>query len=80
MATGWHNALAQWWFHGESSIPVGAYTVEFKSVTGWTNAIFCRGVMISNGGTATASETYVQQLGLQSLSTLIPMPSTPPGP
>jgi hypothetical protein len=46
----------------DSRIPVGSYTVEFKSVTGWTTPSSA-GVTISNGVTATVSRTYVQQLG-----------------
>jgi Abnormal spindle-like microcephaly-assoc'd, ASPM-SPD-2-Hydin len=64
------DAGAQWkrvgtatWFNSgstESSIPVGAYTVEFKPVTGWTTPSSA-GVTISNGVTATIGRTYVRK-------------------
>ena len=46
----------------ENSIPVGTYTVEFKTVTGWT-APSSVGVTISIGQTETTSGTYIQQVG-----------------
>ena len=36
VATRGNHDMVQQLVHGESSIPVGAYTVEFKDVTGWT--------------------------------------------
>ena len=61
MAADRHDALAEQRFHGDR-IPVGSYTVEFKSVTGWTSPASAA-VTITNGATTTASGTYVQQVG-----------------
>ncbi len=61
----WRRVGTATWFNGgstETGIPVGAYTVEFKPVTGWTTPSSVA-VTISNGVTATASGTYVQQVG-----------------
>ena len=61
----WRRVGTTTWFGGgstETGIPVGAYTVEFKSMAGWTTPSSVA-VTISNGVTATASGTYVQQVG-----------------
>jgi hypothetical protein len=61
----WRRVGTTTWLNGgstETGIPVGAYTVEFKSMTGWTTPSSVA-VTISNGATATASGTYVQQVG-----------------
>jgi hypothetical protein len=71
----WRRVSTTPWLDGgstETGIPVGSYTVEFKTVAGWTTPSSV-GVIISNGATATASGTYVQQLG--SLTVMI----NPPG-
>ena len=67
---GVRDAGAQWrrvgttaWFSSgvkEDGIPVGAYSVEFKPVTGWT-APPPVNVTVGIGQMATASVTYVQQ-------------------
>jgi hypothetical protein len=45
-----------------SGIPVGNYTLTFKSVTGW-NTPTSQSVSIANASTTTASGVYVQQTG-----------------
>ena len=45
-----------------ANLPVGAHTVGFKAITGW-NTPAGQIVNISNGQTASASGTYVQQTG-----------------
>ena len=46
----------------ETGIPVGTHTVEFSDVTGWTKP-GNQTVTINNAQTASATGTYVQQLG-----------------
>jgi hypothetical protein len=61
----WRRVGTATWFGGgftETGIPVGAYTVEFKPVTGWTTPSSVN-VTINNGVMATVSGTYVQQVG-----------------
>jgi hypothetical protein len=66
------SAGAQWrrigtavWFDDgvtESDVAVGPVTIEFKTVSGWTTPIN-QDVYVSDGSTATATGTYVQQIG-----------------
>jgi subtilisin family serine protease len=61
----WRRVGTTTWFNSDSTetgIPVGSYTVEFKTATGWTTPSSV-GVTISNSATATASGTYIQQFG-----------------
>jgi major membrane immunogen (membrane-anchored lipoprotein) len=46
----------------ESGIEIGQTTIEFKAISGWTTPTN-QSVNITNGGTATATGTYVQQTG-----------------
>jgi len=71
------DAGAQWrrigtstWYDSdftESGIPTGSYNVEFKSISGWDTPSN-EPVVITFGGTATASGTYILQTGSLSVT------------